>query len=345
MKKFLALVLAVLMTVTVFAGCGSDKGDGSTLMFDYKDLSKYVEMPEYKGIKVSADDEEFVKLLSDQMANDLYSAGFVEKVEVASGNVENGDTVHITYVGTHNGVAFSGGSTGDEGTDLVIGSGTYIDGFEEGLIGAAVGETVVLDLTFPDPYPNNTDLSGEKVQFTVNVESITREKYPEITDEIAKKMGYDNTEAYNQYAFVTAVQAFLYNKITTDAKVLEVPQTELDYYIEMDLEYYKSYAEQVGYTFEDFLAAYSMDEEAFKQQLSDMYSKNMSAYMAIYYIAREEGLTVDSEAIEAEYKSLAEENEMEVDKLKEEIDDKQIEYSLLYDNVLKFVYDNAEIEK
>ncbi len=345
MKKFLAVALATVMMLTVFAGCGSDNGDGSTLMFDYKDLSKYVEVPEYKGIKVSAEDEDFVKVLSDQMANDLYSAGFVETVEIASGNVENGDTVHITYVGTHNGVAFSGGSTGEEGTDLVIGSGTYIDGFEEGLIGAAVGSTVVLDLTFPDPYPNNTDLSGEEVQFTVNVESITREKYPEITDEIAKEMGYDDVDAYNEYAFISAVQTFLYDKITSSAKVLEVPQAELDYYIEMDVEYYKNYAEQVGYTFEDFLDAYSMTEEEFRTQLGDMYSENMSAYMAVYYIAREEGLTVEASEITEQYETLAEENNMTVDELKTQIDDKQIEYSLLYDNVLKFVYDNAEIEK
>lgn len=347
MKKIIALITALLILLS-FVGCGNKeeaKGDGLTKMFDYEDLSVYIDVPEYKGIKVSSEDEEFVKLLADQMASDLSGAGYGEEVEIASGAVENGDTVHIVYVGKHKGEAFSGGSTGDEGTDLVIGSGSYIDGFESGLIGAKPGETRVLNLTFPDPYPNNEELSGEKVEFTVTVQKIKRTQYPEIDAEVAKKLGYDSVSAYNEAAFTKTVEGFLYTKIVNGTKTKKVPQAELDYFVENDIKYYKNYASQVGYTFEQFLQAYNMNEETFRKQISESYKENMKSYMVIYYIAKAEKLTVSPAELEEKYKSLATEYSMEIDAVKKEIDEKQIEYSMLYENVLKFLAEKAEIVK
>ena len=86
--------------------------------------------------------------------------------------VADGDTVNIDYVGTVDGVEFSGGNTQGMGTDLVIGSGSYIDDFEEQLIGAHPGDTVEVNVTFPDPYGNNEDLSGKDAVFTVTVNGI-----------------------------------------------------------------------------------------------------------------------------------------------------------------------------
>lgn len=86
--------------------------------------------------------------------------------------VEDGDTVNIDYVGTVDGVEFDGGSTQGMGTDLVIGSGSYIDDFEDQLIGAHPGDTVEVNVTFPDPYSPNTDLSGAEAVFTVIINGI-----------------------------------------------------------------------------------------------------------------------------------------------------------------------------
>lgn len=90
----------------------------------------------------------------------------------ASLTVEDGDTVNIDYVGSVDGVEFEGGSTQGQGTDLVIGSGSYIDDFEEQLIGAHPGDEVDVYATFPDPYNNNPDLSGKEALFEVTINGI-----------------------------------------------------------------------------------------------------------------------------------------------------------------------------
>lgn len=86
--------------------------------------------------------------------------------------VEDGDKVNIDYVGYLDGEAFEGGDTKGNGADLVIGSGSYIDGFEEGLIGHTVGEEVSLELTFPEVYQNNPDMAGKDVVFEVVINGI-----------------------------------------------------------------------------------------------------------------------------------------------------------------------------
>lgn len=86
--------------------------------------------------------------------------------------VEDGDTVNIDYVGSIDGVEFDGGNTNGQGTDLVIGSGSYIDDFEEQLIGAHPGDQVDVYVTFPDDYSNNPDLSGQEALFEVTVNGI-----------------------------------------------------------------------------------------------------------------------------------------------------------------------------
>lgn len=86
--------------------------------------------------------------------------------------VEDGDTVNIDYVGSVDGVEFEGGNTQGQGTDLVIGFGSYIDNFEDQLIGAHPGDQVEVTVTFPDPYQNNTDLSGKEAVFEVTVNGI-----------------------------------------------------------------------------------------------------------------------------------------------------------------------------
>ncbi len=344
MKKITAIILSLLLCMTALCACG-DAGDGSTRLFNYKDLSKYIEVAEYKGLPLSSENEEFKKIIWQLQDDDMSAAGYGDKVEVASGNVEDGDTVHITYVGTMDGEEFSGGSSGDAGTDLVIGSGSFIDGFESGLIGAAVGSTVVLDLKFPNPYPNSPDLAGKPVQFTVEVQSITRTEYPELTDEIAVKLGYDNLSVYNAAVFAESAKQYLFRSVVEKSKVLKVPETELNFFVDTEIKNYTNYAVSMGASFEDFLKSYSMTEEEFREQLTANYKTSMTQFLVVYYIARAEGITITDEDINKEYAQVAADNSVDEAEVRKHTSEEVVEFQLLYEKVRELLFGSAKIEK
>ena len=136
---------------------------------DYKALD-YVKLGDYKGLEVTlastdVTDEEVEQQVETNLNNNDKSE------ELKEGTVENGDVANIDYEGKLNGKAFDGGTA--EGYDLTIGSGSFIDGFEDGLIGKKIGDTVDLNLTFPEDY-SSTDLAGKEVVFTVKINSVKR---------------------------------------------------------------------------------------------------------------------------------------------------------------------------
>ena len=146
---------------------------------DYKALD-YVELGEYKGLTVEVSpttvtDEEVIKQIRANAGSDILE-------EVTEGTVEEGDTANIDYEGKLDGEAFDGGTAKD--TDLEIGSGTFIPGFEDGLIGVKIGDTVDLPLTFPENYTE--ELAGKDVVFTVTVNSVKR--MPELTDDLVNQI-------------------------------------------------------------------------------------------------------------------------------------------------------------
>lgn len=161
-KKTLGLLVAVL-SVCMLAGCGAkDAGDGtgtstgagteSTALKDM-DVDKYVTLGEYKGLEVSVDTVEVDEDEWDTLVNNVYYGNITaENGGIMDRAVETGDTVNIDYEGKKDGVAFDGGTA--QGYDLTIGSGSFIAGFEDGLIGVMPGEIVDLDLTFPENYGN-----------------------------------------------------------------------------------------------------------------------------------------------------------------------------------------------
>ena len=145
MKKWIAVCLCGLMAASL-AGCGDSSTLGTAQLGEYKGVSVLVQSTEVTDEEVDAE------IQKDLDANPDY-------VEVDR-PAEEGDTVNIDYKGTQDGVEFAGGS--GEDTDLVLGSGKFIDGFEDGLIGAVKGETRELDLTFPE-YNTRTPVAGRPV--------------------------------------------------------------------------------------------------------------------------------------------------------------------------------------
>lgn len=138
------------------------------LVDDGWELGDCIELGNYKGMKLTKKVEEVTE---DDILSYIYYQEAAEEITDGEATVQKWDTVNIAYVGTKDGEEFEGGSS--DSYDLMIGSGSFIDGFEDGLIGMKKGQTRALDLTFPDDY-SQQDLAGQKVVFTVTVNSISR---------------------------------------------------------------------------------------------------------------------------------------------------------------------------
>lgn len=172
---------------------GAAEGETGTEALVYLsdfDLKDYVTLGEYKGIEIAVEEpDEVSEEYLDTYIKMILSYDAVA-TEVTGRSVESGDIVNIDYEGKMDGVAFAGGTA--QGADLTIGSGSFIDGFEDGIIGMEIGETRDLNLNFPDPYQNNPDLAGKAVVFTVTLNSISVSEVPELTDEYVAALGIED---------------------------------------------------------------------------------------------------------------------------------------------------------
>ena len=191
-------------------------------------------------------------------------------------------------------------------TNLVIGSGSYIDGFEDGLIGAALGETVELHLHFPDPYPNNTDLSGQPVTFKVTVASISETQLPEYNDYfVATVSDYSTVE---EYGAAVALQLYTQNAdsiknekidtiwttVASTSTIHQYPQVEVDLYLQEMMDYYNEYAVYSGYESLDAMLAamYGSDTSAFTAELQSTAEAAIMEDMILLSIINKEGITL-----------------------------------------------------
>ena len=181
MKRWIAICL-VGLTSAALAGCA----DSSTL--------GTAQLGEYKGVPVMVQptdvtDEEVESKIQTELDNNP------ELVEVDRA-AQEGDTVNIDYKGTQDGVEFAGGTGEDQ--DLVLGSGEFIDGFEDGLIGTKKGDVKTLDLTFPEDY-NQEALAGQAVTFEVTVNAVKEEKEAVLDDAFVQRVSdFDTVEEYRE---------------------------------------------------------------------------------------------------------------------------------------------------
>ena len=172
LKKLLAVGLSVSMALSL-ASCGKSKKDTKIVLDTYN--SSVTSLADYAsltvGASVVAGDEAYIKQLEGRMLNSEYFDADLTHVSKGSGTVEEYDLVNIDYTGYIDGAKFENGE--DKDFNLFIGSDTFIDGFEDGLVGHKAGETVSLELTFPEEYYSE-DLAGKDVTFDVTINYIHR---------------------------------------------------------------------------------------------------------------------------------------------------------------------------
>ena len=345
-KQIGAVVLAGVMMLSL-TGCGSNE--------KAKKYSKYVELGDYKGIEYTMD----VAEVTDDQVNqqiDSFLDGLAETEEVTDRAVEDGDTVNIDFTGTKDGEEFEGGSS--EGYDLVIGSGSFIDGFEDGLIGHEIGDEVSLDLTFPEEYPQNEDLAGQDVNFKVTINSISVKNTPELTDKVvADNTDYDNVEDYkasvrksledsNKSSAEQQAQADVFNKVVENSKITGYDEDEVNELIDKEFDTFKQTAESYesyGYSYEDVLAAngYSSEDEL-KEGITQYVKKYLDQVMVLYCIADKEGITVSSEETDAMVEEYMTTYSVKTkDEVYDYFGDDYFEVTILSQKVRDFLMENA----
>lgn len=271
--------------------------------------SDYITLPEDLGLTLS--DE--ANTVSDEdvadYINENIMVNYTETQEVTDRAAADGDTVNIDYVGTVDGVEFDGGSA--EGYDLTLGSGTFIDGFEEQIVGHTPGESFDVTVTFPEDY-RATDLAGKEAVFATTLNYISESVTPELTDDFVKEnlnesLGLDSVETLNTY--ISDMLLFsqqtneLYSQLSEKLTVEGEVPAELTKYFE---DYYLSspylYAQMYGVSLDEFMQANGYDSAAAYLESSRTYIDGaIQQTLILQTLAEKYGITCTTETLENQF--------------------------------------------
>jgi len=307
-KKIVSLMLVLTLgafSMVLMTGCGEKAP------YEGYDLSEYVKVGEYKGleyeeVEVSVTEEE----IETEINGRLEAAA--EKKTVKEGTVEDGDTINVAFEGKINGKTFEGGSS--DSFDITVGETAMIDGFVEGLVGKDVGETVTLDLQFPEDY-GKEDLNGKDVVFTVTINSKQVAEVPEYNLDFVKNHSSQTTlEDYEaavkedllvekKDSAESEVKSILWEKIVAASEVIQYPE-EKDALIESNMNSFKQSAEKSGKEWNVYLEESGYTEEQLTEQITSYAETKIFQEMIVYTIAEAEGLQVTDEEYEEYMASL-----------------------------------------
>ena len=262
--------------------------------------------------------------------------------------VKKGDTADIDFEGFDNGVAFDGGK--GENFDLEIGSGSFVPGFEDQLIGMKAGEEKDIDITFPKDY--TPELAGKPVVFHVKVNEVKVKEVPALDDEFAKdvsefdtlkdlkadikkKLTAERTEAA-QRAFEDVLMAKVAEGVEAD-----VPHEMVDLQAEQMTEGFKQQLAAQGIPFDQYLKMTNTTEADFKSQAYGPAEQQVKMDLAISAIVKAEGLEASDDEVEAEMKKVADKYGMDLDTVKKYLRPEEVKEQVIREKVIKLVADSA----
>ena len=352
-------IVAVIAIILVFVNNKQSKE------YNY-DLSKYVKVGNYKGLeyasqKASVTDEE----VDVEIQRRLQKAAKTENSK--TGKVENGDTINISFVGKIDGKEFEGGSS--ESTDITVGTTQMIDGFVEGLIGKNVGESVTLNLKFPDDY-GKTDLQGKAVEFKVTINSKKKISVPKLNKEFVKKSSkYKTVKEYKegvkkellnqkQKSIDSTVKQELWSRIINKSKAKKYPEKELNEAMSQANkleESYKAQAQNYGMEWETYLKTVMRTDKKGFEKLKQEYAKNIVFNrMVMYSIARSENISLSNREYKKEILKILEDNGYDEESFKKAFgkdietyaDEQNWRQKILFDKVLdKVMKDGKKVSQ
>lgn len=359
MRKFLTVGLCGAAALMLFAtGCSGQKSATGTTASEAESTAAETETEEYvaegsitlgdyKGIPVTVTEPEVTDEEVDAQIQQLLnsSAKYVEVDREA----KLGDQVNIDYKGTKDGVAFDGGSA--EGYDLILGSNSFIDGFESGLVGAKKGDNVSLNLTFPADY-RNTDLAGKEVVFEVTVNNVQEKTVPELTDEFVTEVSpedgtVENLKKNMKEFILENKQAQIDNQRNTDILNAAIDNSEIvcatdevNTNFDNQVQYYTNQAAMYGMDLATYAGLMGMDEDGLKSELKAIAKDMTKQEMLLKEIASKENITISDEDREALAKQYGYDD---LESFLETADKEIVDDTALMQKTLDFLVENAVI--
>lgn len=298
MKKLLALILILIMAICV-VGC---KDDRENILYKDTDFGDYLDLADYEGIEVDLSSDKFSEYYTKAMFQKLAEMNITPKI--SEGYVVAGNTVNIDYVGKVNGNVYSGGNVNN--LEVTIGQEGSIDipGFQEALVGQAVGEAFEVTLQIPADY-KKAAIAGQSVLFTIKINYIADE-HP-TAQGYYSKLGYETLKECDRDVITMAVKEYLLDKVVEESKRSDYPNEVVEkiYKIEREL-LDKAMLAQQGKDFATYLALVGQSEEDYKKGLIENKIKpSMDTQMVVYALADKYDVTVSEKEIKAAAQDIA----------------------------------------
>ena len=337
MKSIIKITALVLVLCIAFVGCGKTKTEGKIVIGDYKNLTI----------------TNYDTTVTEEDVNEAISAFLSEnkqEVEVTDAGAAEGNKVVIDFEGLMDGVAFEGGTA----TDYTLNSlcyGSFIDGFEESIVGKKAGESFSVDLQFPDPYENNPDFAGKPVTFNITVKSVYDIQIPEYNDDTVNKYaGYNTTADFEEHLkeslklekeemAIINQNDEIWEQLFEISEVTSWPQDEIDTYVADMKAYFEAYAQMFGVTYAEFLATYTSlgtEKEAEEYMLEE--AKIMiKGSLIIATLVEENNITYTDAEYNAFVEDYAAANGMTAADVISTYDEAEIAEAVYYEKIMDFL--------
>ena len=321
--------------------------EGGVVLTIETELYPEVTLGQYKGIEVPKREVKVEESEVDAEVNRMAERN--ARIETVDRAAQMGDTVVIDFEGFEGGKPFQGGKAEDY--SLTLGSGSFIPGFEEALVGAVAGEERDVNVTFPENY-NAKELAGKPAVFKCKVHEVKESIKPELDDEFAKDVSEFDTldalkndirerftksrEEQNERAFESSAVQLAAANMTCN-----VPACMIDEQVDHQIEQFAYQLQSQGMKMEDYTKMIGGDLSSLRQSMRPMAEQTVRSDILLSEIARAENLEVTDEEVEEELKKLAEQYQMELDKVKAAVDTAAVKSDLMGKKAAKIITDNA----
>ncbi|MEK3934028.1 trigger factor [Sporosarcina sp. FSL W7-1349] len=315
-------------------------------------LKPEVKLGDYKGLEVTRQNTEVTDEEIEEQLKDRQQA-FAEMIVKEDGVVADGDTVNLDFEGFVDGEAFEGGKA--EQYDLAIGSGSFIPGFEEQLIGLKTGEEKDVEVTFPEEY-HAAELAGKPAVFKVKIHEIKSKELPELDDELAKEIDEEvenldalrvklkeKTAEEKKAASDTSLRDDLVEAAARNAEV-DIPEVMVETEVNRMMDEFAQRLQMQGMNLDLYFQFSGQDEEALRSQMRDDALQRVRVSLTLEAIGKAENIEVTEEEINAELQKMSEQFGMEIDQIKATLGGtSMLENDLRFSKTVELLVDNAKI--